>query len=82
MWDRGENPTLSLPFSLQHRGVGGRAGLVLELLPKGAGSGVQVGDIQILTAYQLSGLTLGPSAAGGPGCMPVLCTWLSECFSM
>lgn len=40
----------------------------------GAGNGVRMGDIEILTAYPLSGLTLGPSAAGGPGCMPVLCT--------
>lgn len=61
-------------------GWGGRAGLVLELLPLplqglsslGKLSGVQVGDTGILTAHWLSGFTLGPSAAGGLGCGMVL----------
>lgn len=52
------------------------------ILSGGVDSGIQVGDREILTACWLSGLTLGPSAVGGLGCMLVTCAWLSEHLSV
>lgn len=43
----------------------GTAGLVLELLSRGAGSGVQVGDTKILFVVCLVLAYSGPSVAGG-----------------
>lgn len=86
---RGESPSLSLLFPLWHRGVGwerrpgsGIAPPAQPILSGGADSGTQVGDREILTACWLSGLTQGPSAVGGRGCVLVTCAWLSEHLSV